>query len=101
MSSYKITPEIRDAARKAGVGVRVSTVAGKKLDAYDLKTGERIRSFGALGYADYHIYLRTKGRAHAERMRKAYWARHASDAKVKYARDGKLSAGWLAARILW
>ena len=97
---YVITPAIRAAARKCGVEVRVSTTATKKLDALD-KTGKKIRAFGGAGYPDFHVYLRTRGRKHAEQRRKAYWARHAKDASVKVSADGKLTAGWLAARILW
>ena len=98
---YLITPAIKAAAAKQGVVVRLSTTTGKKLDAIDPKTGSKIRAFGALGYGDYHVFLRTKGWVYAEAKRKAYWSRHARDARNKYARDGRLSAGWLAAHILW
>lgn len=98
--SYQITPAIRRAAERLGVTVKASTVKGKKLDAFD-KDGRKIRSFGAAGMADYHVWKRTHGLEHAERRRKAYWSRHAKDANVKYAPDGNLSAGYLAARILW
>lgn len=97
--TYTITPAIRAAARRCGVEVRPSATKGKKLDAY---IGERkIRSFGASGYGDYHIFQRTHGKEYADKKRQQYWTRHAKDAAVKYAPDGKLSAGWLAARILW
>lgn len=101
MPQYVITPAIRDAAKKIGVEVKPSTVKGKKLDAFDAKTGAKIRSFGANGYGDYHMFLRDKGKEYAEKRRKAYWTRHAKDANVKYAPDGKLSAGFLAAHVLW
>lgn len=96
--SYKITQEIKDKAKAIGVTVKPSTRKGKKLDAY--KDGEYQASFGALGYNDYHIYKREKGEAYANEKRKQYKARHEKNRNVKY-RDGKLTAGYLADRILW
>jgi hypothetical protein len=97
--SYTITPAIRAAAKREGVTVKPSTRPAKKLDAFI--DGVFVRAFGATGYGDFHVYLRTEGRESAEKHRRSYHARHAKDASVKYAPDGKLSAGWLAAKILW
>jgi hypothetical protein len=97
--AYVITPAVRAAARRCGVIVRPSTVHGKKLDVY--VDGVRIRSIGDASMPDFHTYLRTHGRAVAERRRDSYWARHQRDAHRRLAPDGHLSAGWLAARILW
>lgn len=97
--SYKITFAIRFAARMLGVTVKHSTDPSKKLDVY--KGGKKIRSIGASGFPDYHVYKRTHGKEYAERRRRAYWSRHEKDANIKYSPDGNLSAGYLAARILW
>jgi hypothetical protein len=97
--TYTITSAIHAAAKKLGVEVKVSTVKGKKLDAF--KNGKKIRSFGALGYGDYHVFLREKGKEFAEMKKRAYWSRHQKDANNKFAPDGELSAGYLAAHILW
>lgn len=97
--SYTVTPEIRQRANALNITVKPSTRKGKKLDAYT-KDGEYITSFGATGYKDYHIYRREEGAKVAEEKRKQYKARHEKDRKVKY-RDGKMTAGYLADRILW
>ena len=96
---YTVTPAARAAARRCGVVVRPSTTPGKKLDAF--VDGIKIRAFGDATMSDYHVYLRTHGREYAQRRRDAYWSRHRRDAARKYAADGRLSAGWLAAHILW
>lgn len=98
--AYPITKEIRERAKQAGVVVKPSQKKDKKLDAFDKKTGEFQASFGGQGYKDYHIYKKEDGQQVANQKRKQYKARHEKDRKVKY-RDGKLTAGFLADRILW
>lgn len=95
---YQITQEIRAKAKAIGVTVKPSTRKGKKLDAY--VDGQFQASFGATGYKDYELYKKEKGKEYTDEKRKAYKARHEKDRKVKY-RDGRLTAGFLADRILW
>ena len=101
MPDYVITPAIKRAAAKVGVRVVPSRSAKHKLDAYDLRTGEFQNSFGGAGYADYHVYLRTHGKAHAAERRALYWQRHAKDASRRYDKRGRLSRGFLSAHVLW
>jgi hypothetical protein len=96
--SYPITPDIKNRAKAIGVTVKPSASKGKKLDAF--KNGVYQASFGGKGYKDYHLYKKEDGQQVANQKRKQYKARHEKDRKVKY-RDGKLTAGFLADRILW
>lgn len=96
--SYTITNEIRERAKKLGIVVKPSKNPDKKLDAY--KDGEFQASFGAKGYKDYHVYKRTEGQKVASEKRQQYKARHEKDRHIKY-RDGKMTAGYLADKILW
>lgn len=95
---YTITSEIKRRAEKYGIEVFPSRNPKKKLDAY--KNGVFQASFGASGYMDYHLYLKEKGKKIAEEKRKLYKARHESDRQIKL-KNGKLTAGWLADKILW
>jgi uncharacterized protein with FMN-binding domain len=95
--SYKITQEIKAKAKAIGVTVKPSTRKGKKLDAY--KDGEYQASFGATGYKDYHIHKAEKGESYANERRRLYHIRHKDEApKMK---DGKLTASYLAKKVLW
>lgn len=96
--SYTITNEIKERAKKLGIIVKPSKKADKKLDAY--KDGQFQASFGAKGYKDYHVYKRTEGQKVANEKRQQYKARHEKDRHIKY-RDGKLTAGYLADKLLW
>ena len=94
---YKVTKEIKDKAKSVGVEVKPSTRKGKKLDAY--KDGEYQASFGQTGYKDYHIHKKEKGEAYANERRRLYHIRHKDEGgKMK---DGKLTASYLAKKILW
>jgi hypothetical protein len=97
--TYTITQEIKRRADTLNITLKPSRNKSKKLDAYD-KDGNFITSFGASGYKDYHIYRQEQGQAVADAKRKQYKARHEKDRHIKY-RDGKLTAGYLADRILW
>ena len=84
-------------ARALGLTVERSTRAGKKLDVY--KNGEFQASIGAANMMDYEKYLRQEGKEVADARRRAYKARHVH--RTTKFRDGKLTAAWLADRILW
>jgi hypothetical protein len=90
---YTISAHTRSQAKKLGVTVRRSTSKGKKLDVF--KNGKKVASIGALGYADYPTFVRTRGKAFAERRRSAYKKRHSRDRSVKGSR------GYYADKLLW
>lgn len=96
--SYPITAEIRKRASVQGITVKPSKNKDKKLDAY--KDGVFQASFGAKCYKDYHLYKKQEGEQVANQKRKQYKARHEKDRHIKY-RNGKLTAGYLADKILW
>ena len=85
-------------AAKIGVEIKPSKNKTKKYDAY--KDGVFQNSFGAKGYMDYEKYRTKDGKEVADKKRRAYRARHKDDMNVKK-RDGKLTAGYLANKILW
>ena len=92
-------------AKALGLRLEESARKGHKWDAYDLETGEYQASFGAVGYDDYMSFLAKERRGEipkgtADKRRKAYHARHAKNAAVRK-RNGKYTAGFLAAEILW
>ena len=85
-------------AKKIGVDIKPSKNKTKKFDAY--VDGKFQNSFGAKGYKDYEKYKREIGKPEADKKRSQYRARHKDDINVKK-RDGKLTAGFLANKILW
>jgi hypothetical protein len=96
--AYKITKYTLEQAKKLGVTVKQSTVAGKKIDVF--KNGVKIASVGAIGYNDYPTYmaLEKKGvypKGYADGRRKLYKIRHEKDRKVKD------SDGYFADKLLW
>jgi hypothetical protein len=95
---YQVTESIKNRARILGIEVKSSKNAKKKLDAY--KDGIFQASFGATGYDDYHSYRKKEGAHIAEQKKEQYKSRHQKDRNVKY-RNGKLTAGWLADKVLW
>ena len=86
-----------DKARRLGVTIEKSKRKGKKFDVYRGK--EFQASIGAKGYDSYEKLLRREGAEVANAKRRAYKARHVHRT-TKY-RDGKLTAAFLADRILW
>ena len=92
-----ITNVYQRKARALGLTVEPSKTKGKKLDVY--KNGEFQASIGAANMMDYERYLRQEGKEVADKRRAAFRARHVHRT-TKY-RDGKLTAAWLADRILW
>ena len=85
-------------AKKIGIDIKLSKNKDKKFDAY--KDGVKQASFGAKGYMDYEKYKKEDGLEVANKKRSAYRARHKDDINVK-TRDGKMTAGYLANKILW
>ena len=95
----------RKRAKELGLRVEKSQRKNKKWDAYDLETGEYQASFGHVDYDDYASFLAKTRRGElpkgtADKRRKAYHARHAKNAAVRK-RNGKFTAGYLAAELLW
>jgi hypothetical protein len=90
---YKITTRQFSQALKLGVFIKPSTNKSKKIDVY--RNGKKIASIGAIGYNDYDIYLRTKGKAFADERRRLYKIRHKDNRNVKG------TPGFFADRILW
>jgi len=92
-------------AKALGLRLEKSTRKDKKWDAYDAETGEYQASFGHVDYDDYAMLLAKERRGEiakgtADKRRAAYHARHAKNAAVRK-RNGKFSAGFLAAELLW
>jgi hypothetical protein len=96
---YPITTEIKARASKAGVIVKPSNKKDKKLDAFDKKTGKFQTSFGQAGAKDYHLWKDTKGKTYAEERRRLYHIRHKNEGPKE--KNGKLTASYLAKKILW
>jgi len=94
---YPITAEVKKRAKAIGVEVKVSTVRGKKLDAY--KDGVKQASFGQAGAMDYHLWRKEKGEAYANERKRLYHLRHKNEGG-KY-KNGKLTASFLSKYILW
>lgn len=90
---YSISAHTRSQAKRLGVQVRRSTSKGKKLDVF--KNGKKIASIGALGYSDYPSFIKSHGKAFAERRRSAYKKRHSKD------RSRKGTPGYYADKLLW
>jgi endonuclease III-like uncharacterized protein len=90
---YSISAYTKRQAKKLGVQVRKSTSKGKKLDVY--KNGKKVASIGALGYKDYPSFIKSHGKAYADKRRSAYKKRHSKDRSVKGSR------GYYADRLLW
>lgn len=97
-NKYEITNEIKLRANKLGIELFQSKNKNKKLDAY--KNGIFQASFGGNGYKDFHLYKKEYGIEFANQKRKQYKIRHEKDRHIKY-RNGKLTAGYLADKILW
>ena len=85
-------------AKAIGVTIEPSRRTQKKYDVY--KDGVYQASIGAAGMMDYEKYLRQEGKEVADARRRAYKARHVHRHK-KFQDNGRLSAAYLADRILW
>ena len=86
-------------AKAIGVTIEPSRRKQKKYDVYN-KDGLYQASIGAAGMMDYEKYLRQEGKEVADARRRAYKARHVHRHK-KFQDNGRLSAAYLADRILW
>jgi len=91
--TYQITKYTRDRARELGVTVKHSTNPAKKIDVF--KNGEKVASVGAMGYADYPTFIRTKGLEYANERRRLYRQRHSKDRGIVG------SNGYYADKLLW
>ncbi len=73
---YRIKPYTFRRARALGVTVKPSTRKGKKIDVF--KNGKKVASVGAIGYGDFPTFTMQRGKAFADKRRKAYrefWCR--------------------------
>lgn len=87
---YQITEYTLKRAAELGVVVKPSTNKTKKIDVF--KRGQKLASIGGAGYSDYPTYLKTSGKAYADKRRKLYNIRHKNDTGV---------AGFYAKKLLW
>lgn len=71
---YIITEYSQQQAKKLGVDIKLSTNPKKKLDVF--KDGKKIASIGQIGYKDYGVYLKEKGKKYADERRRLYRLRH-------------------------
>jgi hypothetical protein len=90
---YQITQRIKDNAKKLGVTVKPSTNKNKKIDVF--KDDKKIASIGAIGYKDFHLFLKEDGKEVAEERRRLYKIRHQKD------RNKVGTPSWYADKILW
>ena len=91
--AYRIKQRTYRRARALGVTVKPSTRKGKKIDVF--KKGKKVASVGAIGYGDYATFIQTRGKAYADKRRKAYKIRHEKDRK----KGG--TPGYYADQLLW
>ena len=70
---YDITSYSKKRAKELGVEIKPSSNKNKKIDVF--KDNKKIASIGASGYGDYGSYLKTKGKAFADKKQKGYLAR--------------------------
>jgi hypothetical protein len=90
---YDITNYTKEQAKKLGVEVKPSSNKKKKIDVF--KSGEKVASVGAIGYKDYPNYIKTQGKAYADKRRELYKQRHAKD------RNKVGTNGYYADKLLW
>jgi hypothetical protein len=90
---YRISARTRSIAKRMGLTVRPSTSKGKKIDVF--RSGKKVASVGGAGYPDYASYIKSHGKAYADKRRAAYKKRHAKD------RSRSKSRGWYADKLLW
>ena len=91
--AYRIKQRTYRRARALGVQVKPSTRKGKKIDVF--KNGKKVASIGAIGYGDYATFIQQRGKAFADKRRKAYKIRHEKDRK----KVG--TPGYYADQLLW
>lgn len=91
---YNITNYTRNRAKTLGVTVKPSKNKKKKLDVYN-KKGVKIASVGAIGYMDFPSFIKSKGKAFANKRRIAYKKRHEKNRKIVG------SNGYYADKLLW
>ena len=57
---YEITSYSQEQAKRLGVTIKPSTNKKKKIDVF--KDGDKIASIGAMGYGDFGVFLKEKGK---------------------------------------
>ncbi len=100
--SYTITTYTKNKAKKLGVIVKRSTNKKKKIDVFRKiknKDGKmvlkKLASVGAINYNDYPTFIKTKGKAYADKRRKLYKIRHNKN------RHKKETPSYWADQLLW
>lgn len=93
MKRYHILPYTYKRAKRLGVAISPSDNPKYKLRV-TTKQGKTIYC-GALGYADYPTYIKTRGKKYAQTRRRLYKMRHERD------RHQKGTRGWYADQLLW
>lgn len=96
----EVFKEYQKNAQKIGLTVKRSSNKSKKLDCFD-KNGKKIRSKGAKGMNDFVIYKHSDEMDFALKRQKLFYKRHEKNIQNKFAKDGRLSAAYLSAKILW
>ena len=71
---YEISPKSYKVAKQYGLQIQSSTKKNKKIDVF--KDGKYLASIGDSRYADYHIFLKEKGKAYADNRARLYYLRH-------------------------
>jgi hypothetical protein len=90
---YQIKPYSYHKAKLLGVQIKPSKNKNKKIDVY--KKGKKIATIGAIGYGDFPTFMKTHGKAYAQKKRQLYKQRHKQDRTVKN------SNGYYADQLLW
>ena len=98
---YRIKALQFSKAKTLGVTIKPSTKPLKKLDVY--KGGKKVASIGGIRpsgvpYGDYATYIKSHGKAFADKKRAAYLKRHAKEPKCK---KGQRTPSYYADKILW
>lgn len=71
---YVISEYSKLQAKKLAVEIKLSSTPNKKLDVF--KDGKKVASIGQIGYKDYGVYLKEKGKKYADERRRLYRLRH-------------------------
>lgn len=86
---YHILPYTKQKAKEIGVTVKPAENPKKKIDVF--KNDKKIASIGDIKYNDYPTYLKTNGKAFADKRRELYHTRHKNEGLP----------GKLAKKLLW
>lgn len=92
---YKITEYTKEQAKKLNVEVKPSKRKNKKIDVFDKKDGKYLASVGQLGYKDYGVYLKEKGKEYANERREMFYKRFGKNV------DKPNTNTFYSAKLLW